>query len=276
MRISDISPFVRNAMLINFKVRQKYGIAGDSRLFYTYEDYTVHIDGTTYNIGAGSVVIVPAGVKYFFEHSGVVNMLTINFDYTESASHITEPKPPRAPEMFSESKITERPDFEDYPFLNSPIVLENMQKLRLQFEKIVREFEYKKPFYREVAASVHKQVIFEIIRLMLPGSKSNAIVNSALEYIHAHYAEDIDNESVAAHVGYHSYYLNRVMKAVLGTTLRQYIIDYRLEIAKRHLQQTGLSISAIAELSGYRNLCNFSVDFKKKTGMTPSKYRELS
>ena len=94
-----------------------------------------------------------------------------------------------------------------------------------------------------------------------------------LEYIHAHYAEDIDNESIAAHLGYHSYYLNRLMKTVTGTTIRQYIIEYRIEVAKRHLVQTSLSILAISELCGYRNLCNFSVDFRKKTGMSPSHYR---
>ena len=73
------------------------------------------------------------------------------------------------------------------------------------------------------------------------------------------------DKSIAAHVGYHSYYLNRLMKSVTGTTIRQYIINYRIEVAKRYLEQTKLGIYAIAELCGYENLSNFSVDFKKKT-----------
>ena len=118
-----------------------------------------------------------------------------------------------------------------------------------------------------------KCVIFEILRTTVSGNKAGAIVTSVLEYIHAHYAEDIDNDSVAAHAGYHSYYLNRLVKAATGITIRRYIIDYRMERAKNYLQQTDHGIFAIAELCGYKNLCNFSFDFKKKTGLSPSRYR---
>ena len=100
------------------------------------------------------------------------------------------------------------------------------------------------------------------------------IVDSVLEYIRAHYYEDIDNESVSAHVGYHSYYLNRLMKSVTGTTMRQYIINYRIGMAKRYLEQTAMGISEVSEFCGYKNLSNFSVDFKKKTGLSPSQYRD--
>ena len=273
MKISDIHPFVRNAVAVNFIPMQEYGIAGDTHLFYMYDSAVAYIDGEQYPVSFGSVVIVPAAVPYYFKCDAPIRMIVVNYDYTESAAAITDSRPPRPPKVFSESRITERPAFVDYPFLNRPIVLNKMFAMQSQLESVLKEFEYKKPFYRELAASALRQVIFELIRLTVGGARGSAIVDSILEYIHAHYAEDIDNESIAAHLGYHSYYLNRLMKTVTGTTIRQYIIDYRIEVAKRHLVQTSLSILAISELCGYRNLCNFSVDFRTKIGMSPSRYR---
>jgi two-component system response regulator YesN len=118
-----------------------------------------------------------------------------------------------------------------------------------------------------------KNVIFEMMRLIIQGDKGSKAVDSALEYIHNHYTEDIDNESVARYVGYHSYHLNRLIKTATGTTLRQYIINHRVGVAKRYLEQTDIAVCDISELCGYKNLSNFSIDFKKKTGISPSQYR---
>ena len=273
MKICDISPFLRNVVPINFIPMQEYGIAGDCHFFFMEDGCTAHIDGVSYNIAKDCAVLVPAGVMYYFECKAPIRMIAVNFDYTQSASEILSPKPPRRPELFREEQITERPDFEDYSILNRPMVLENMWSLRQQIESVLNEFECKRQFYREIAEAKFKNVIFEIMRAAIQGSKSSATVDLMIEYIHSHYSEDIDNDSVANSVGYHSYYLNRLMKSVTGTTIRQYIINYRIEMAKRYMQQSELSICAVAELCGYKNLSNFSVDFKKKTGVSPSRYR---
>ncbi len=54
------------------------------------------------------------------------------------------------------------------------------------------------------------------------------------------------------------------MKSTTVTTLHQYLIGYRMEIAKPYLQETDLSITSIAELCGYKNISNFSTDFSRK------------
>ena len=252
---------------------QEYGIASDCRFFFVEDVCTAHIDGVSYNIAKNCAVLIPAGVMYYFECKAPIRMIAINFDYTQSASRITFAMSPRRLEKFNESEITERPDFEDYDILNRPIVLENMWSLQSQIESILNEFECKQQFYREIVGAKFKNVIFEIMRIAIQGSKSSVIVNSMIEYIHSHYSEDIDNNSVADSVGYHSYYLNRLMKSVTGTTIRQYIINYRIEMAKRYLQKSELGICAVAELCGYKNLSNFSVDFKKKMGVSPSRFR---
>lgn len=64
------------------------------------------------------------------------------------------------------------------------------------------------------------------------------------------------------------------MKSATGTTLHQYLIDYRIRMARRILHETDMRIAAVSELCGYKSISNFSTDFKKKTGISPLKYRE--
>ena len=46
--------------------------------------------------------------------------------------------------------------------------------------------------------------------------------------------------------------------------------------AKKWLLETGMPVAEIAEKLRYSNAQNFIRSFKKKTGMTPGKYRELN
>jgi len=275
MNIKDINPYLRFADKINFVPIQKDSRAADCHFFYMNDDCCpVIIDGVRYDPSVGSAVIVPAGTDYYFLRDGYLRLISINFDYTGSAEDRTKLCAPVLTESFNVSDITERPDFEDHTFLNRPIVVENMGYLRPQIEEILKEYTYKKQFYREIAAAHFKNIIFEVMRALMIDTKSNDAVNTVLEYIHEHYAEDIDNTAISRVVGYHPYHLNRLMKTATGTTLHKYIIGYRLEIAMRYLRETELGIADIADLCGYKNLSNFSSDFKKKAGIPPTKYRE--
>ena len=275
MNAKDINPFLRFVDRINFEPLQKNCRAADCHFFYMNDDCCpVIVDGVRYDPGIGAVVIFPAGTDYYFLRDGFLRLVSINFDYTQSAASRAMTCAPVLAENFNEAAITERPNFEDQTFLNRPIVLENMGYIRPYVEEILKEYTYKKQFYREIAAAQFKNIIFEVMRAVMVDTKSSAAVNSVLDYIHRHYAEAIDNAALSRTVGYHPYHLNRLVKSATGTTLHQYLISYRMEIAKRYLHQTDLSITAIAELCGYKNISNFSTDFSKKTGVPPVKYRE--
>lgn len=58
----------------------------------------------------------------------------------------------------------------------------------------------------------------------------------------------------------------------LGMAPMDYIVSWRMELAKELLQQGGLTISEIAHLVGYGSSSTFSVAFKKRLGQTPSHY----
>lgn len=274
MELNNINPYLRFVRTLNYEPRCEYLRAVDYHFYFMLSDFCVlKIDSTDFTLRSGTVVIIPPGIKYLFDTQNEFKIVSINFDYTQSFSHIVKEVQPTNAEMFDFSSIIEEIHFENYPFMNKPIVLENMSYLSDNINSILNEHIYKKQFYNDVSSSFFKNILFEVVRHITWEGKSIDSINEILDYIHKHYSENINNELLSAVAGYHPYHLNRLMKSSTGTTLRQYLINYRIEAAKHYLRETNQQISEISELCGYKNFSNFSSDFKRKTGLSPSAYR---
>ena len=68
--------------------------------------------------------------------------------------------------------------------------------------------------------------------------------------------------------------MNVLFKQEMKVTLKQYLSSYRLERAKRLLEQDYMKITEIAEKCGYANANYFAKVFRDSVGMTPVEYRE--
>ena len=276
MDIKDINPFLRFANTINFSPVRKNFRAVDNHFYFMTEDFcAMYIEGERYELKSGTAVIVPAGVDYYFEYEGKLRIVSINFDYTQKFSLNEETRTPKEAEKFGLEEILWRESFDNCVFLNKPLVVHNLNRLKPSIDAILQEYAYKKQFFRQAASGHFKTVLFEILRNCLWEGKNNESVNLVLDYIHNHYGEDIDNNLLAEIAGYHPYHLNRLVKNSTGTTLRQYLINYRMEIAQKLLRETEMRVSEISEVCGYKNFSNFSDDFKKKIGISPLKYRRF-
>lgn len=274
MNLNNINPHIRYARNIKNALRPEFLRAVDYHFYYMLSQYCeLVIEDTSYALKPGTIVIIPPGMKYLFKIKTMVEVISINFDYTQNFSDIKSEVEPMSADSFDYSEIIEKINFSSSPFLNAPIVINNMNYLLNSISTILNEFSYKKQLYLEVSSSVFKKIIYEIIRHINWDKKESDSINIILDYIHNNYSEDIDNKLLSSIAGYHSYHLNRLMKSSTGTTLRQYLINHRIESAKRFLRETDIRISEISEMCGYKNFSNFSTDFKKKTGLSPSAYR---
>lgn len=70
-------------------------------------------------------------------------------------------------------------------------------------------------------------------------------------------------------------YLSSLFSSVEGITLEQYIIRQKIEKVKEYLIYNQLSLKEIAFKLGYSSIAHLSAQFKKQTGLTPSKFREM-
>ncbi len=95
-------------------------------------------------------------------------------------------------------------------------------------------------------------------------------------FIEQNYTTPISLESIASAFHFNSSYLTKIFKKYMGETPLKYIIDLRIERAKKLMEsQPDLNIKDICTMAGYYDQHYFSRIFKNITGCTPSEYRRL-
>ena len=105
---------------------------------------------------------------------------------------------------------------------------------------------------------------------------TDAIAAYALRYIEEHFADPEFNLSALSYAMHVSLsHLSTVFKQATGVNLSAYVTDLRLEQARKLLSDMRYSISEVSFMSGYSDAKYFAKLFKKKTGSTPSEYRNL-
>ncbi|RED54920.1 response regulator transcription factor [Cohnella lupini] len=104
-------------------------------------------------------------------------------------------------------------------------------------------------------------------------SGGDKAIDIALQYIQAHYNEELSLEKVAAIVFLNPVYFSQLFKQKTGHGYKDYVISLRLEQAKKLLGDSKLKLSDIAERIGYQDVRHFTQVFRKKYEMTPTEYR---
>jgi AraC family transcriptional regulator len=102
---------------------------------------------------------------------------------------------------------------------------------------------------------------------------SSCRLKQALDYIHDRLAEDISLEDISQYLGMSCYYFARWFKQSMGVSPYQYVLQQRVEYAKRLLKQDGKPIADIALESGFSSQSQMTQHFRKLTGITPRAYR---
>lgn len=111
-------------------------------------------------------------------------------------------------------------------------------------------------------------------KIPITEQSSNSIVQSIKIFIEKNYKEDISLSDLADTFYLSKEHLSRLFKKETGQNLFSYIMDLKLEEAKRLLIETNRTLDDIAFSLGFSNGNYFSKVFKKNIGVSPSSYRE--
>lgn len=124
------------------------------------------------------------------------------------------------------------------------------------------------------------QVLVMINRLALradrdtpPREHADSVVYRVLEYINAHYQEDLSLDMLANQFFISKYHLSREFNRVVGTSVYRYIIQKRLIMA-RQLIASGAATSTVYQQCGFGDYSNFYRAFRGEYQMSPREYQE--
>ena len=168
-------------------------------------------------------------------------------------------------------------------FLNRPSSFKHIISAggTVEIEALLREMgeenSARKPYFEEVIAAKLMNLVALIARITkLPvknGCRMSEQMYDVLDYIGAHYTEDITLSQLAeiAHMSQGGF--SKAFLRSNGIGVMQYIIRKRVAKAIYLLEHTNESVLNIAVECGFNNGASFYQAFKKNTGRTPKSFR---
>lgn len=96
-------------------------------------------------------------------------------------------------------------------------------------------------------------------------------IEESRKYIEEHYNDyNLSAGMVAEYLGYSTNYFSRIFKSITGFYINDYIRQIRIVKAQELLMNSDMTITTIAEATGFSNPNYFYSIFKKETGLTPA------
>lgn len=97
------------------------------------------------------------------------------------------------------------------------------------------------------------------------------LVSDVKNYIFDHLTEQITLGDLSKQFFFNGKYISAMFKKFTGMTLRSYILEQRIMLAKRLLRE-GSNVSEACYHSGFLDYTNFIRSFTRTVGMSPGKY----
>lgn len=99
--------------------------------------------------------------------------------------------------------------------------------------------------------------------------------NSVMDYIDAHYMDDLNLDDIAGSIGFSKYHFSRLFKQYTNYTFGAYITHRRIKVAEQLLSEPDISITKVALQSGFPSISTFNRVFKQVKNCTPSEFRDI-
>ena len=189
-------------------------------------------------------------------------------------------------DLYIENSRLDSPSLQEYHFFLMDLVT-NMHKFLLAnqvdtgliFPKEEDVYHKVQQFSLAELSQWMKEICKKMQRIIqeMRSDKTKSFVKKAVEHVHSHYMDkDLTVEALSQELHVSAAYFSTVFKRETGKSFINYLTDYRMEKALRLLMEEEEKTYIIAEAVGYSDPNYFSYAFKKKFGMSPSKYKSNS
>lgn len=154
-------------------------------------------------------------------------------------------------------------------------LFEDCSILRRNFERI---FDY--AFNNEDMAKINYGIsteLFKIFNLLYTRQKTESedLADKIKQYMENNIAEEFNLETLCRDMNYSKNHIINVFFNKFGVTPYKYYKDNKIQLAKEYLTNTKMTVGEISNALAFSDQQYFSYSFKKETGYSPKKYRDL-
>ncbi len=215
-------------------------------LVIKYEGETVYRSGgRTFISNANHLAILPRGCSYYWQCVKAGHYGIIEFQSAATQEGIIS-----------------------VPVRNSGHILNAFKAL--EYRRMTRRPLMEMESIRDVYS-----ILLELMEQSQKGSAPSAMMQKlapAAEYISQHYNTSMTNDELARLTGFSTAYFRKLFTEVYGASPIAYARELRIKKAKEMLRSDYASMTDVALSLGYPNIYDFSRDFKKRVGLSPTKY----
>lgn len=232
---------------------------------------------TEYEIGAGKMLVLEAGLPHFGHRSCSedTEIYWVHFVHGHPAAHIRQEDIPWSTLLSKGTNEDVEPSSQQRMYLPkfAAVDVQSIEPLLRELDDIHNGLNVETALRLHLLlAELFAALQAECVRTFEP-EPSLRLARAAVAYLNEHWRQPFQLAELEASLHFQANYITRCMKRHIGKTPLQYVLHLRLEEAKKLLGGTVLGISEIAEKVGIRDP-NYMVRlFTAKLGMTPGAYR---
>jgi AraC family L-rhamnose operon transcriptional activator RhaR len=231
---------------------------------------TFLINGVLYTVRAGEVFVAKPGEPHEIVSSEDDPLGIYFWSYTLTPSHSTG----------DDANLTALLD----AFVESRRWVDDAPTMQATLAMLTDEIVRREAGYAEVIRGLVAKLLVETARAVtdtpLPDAPHDAhdpvetVVRDVVRYLRDNYSRPLRIRDVAAQVHLSERHVQRVFREVMGVSIKDYLTEYRLGVAKQLLLNGQMSIGEVAYASGYGDVRHFITLFRQRTGLTPAVYRQ--
>lgn len=216
--------------------------------YVTEGEALVEIEGENCLIGPGHFILIPEGKAVILRHmqqcSGFYGCFSIDFlkDVSYQVLRVTEPS------------------LQSFWFDDAVFIAALMKRMCTACEDNDRKF-----------LQSGMDMVLSQIR---PGTKVASVPERFLQLVFQRDKAPLPVSEYARILGVSPNYLNKIVKNHTHRTAMDWVEIARLNLAKQLLKDRSIPVVEVAERCGIDDQSYFARFFKKKTGLTPSRYRD--
>ena len=239
-----------------FKTKNPQGRKDYYFLYLKTGTMNLSIDQTETTIFPNTLVMIPPNTPYGYSQQGSEQLFYYWIHFTGSYVQ-------KCLDQFGLSPL---PLIQELP--------EVLNAVEYQMQKMFDIFIKKDPFRDAELSHCLDAILIELAKHShIPNDDAKKLSRS-IKYIHSRYTSNLNIPELAAMEFLSSSRYSVLFNRIMHTSPYQYIINLRLKMACEMLRDSNLSVTQIAELSGFQSCFFFSKIFKKHLGISPLQYRK--